>query len=183
MKELSLHILDIVQNSVKAGATLITITVEENTASDVLRITIGDNGCGMDNDLLRRVRDPFTTTRTTRKVGMGIPLLEAAAVQCGGSLDIQSALGVGTTLTVWFQRSHIDRAPLGDMPATIGTLVSGSPELDFVYTHQFNGASFVFDTREIRGVLGEVSLGEPEVVSWIQEYIREKLSSLTMNQA
>ena len=124
MKELSLHILDIAQNSVKAGATLIQITIEEDTVADTLRITVADNGCGMDKDLLQRVRDPFTTTRTTRKVGMGIPLLEAAAVQCGGGLDIQSQPGVGTTLTAWFGLSHIDRAPVGDMPGTMGVIVS-----------------------------------------------------------
>lgn len=181
MKELSLHILDIAQNSVKAGATLIQITIEEDTVADTLRITVADNGCGMDKDLLQRVRDPFTTTRTTRKVGMGIPLLEAAAVQCGGGLDIQSQPGVGTTLTAWFGLSHIDRAPVGDMPGTMGVLVSGSPQLDFVYTHRVDGASFTFDTREIRTALGGVPLREPEVMAWIQDYIREGLETLVTN--
>ena len=181
MKELSLHILDIAQNSVKAGATLIQITIEEDTVADTLRITVADNGCGMDKDLLQRVRDPFTTTRTTRKVGMGIPLLEAAAVQCGGGLDIQSLPGVGTTLTAWFGLSHIDRAPVGDMPGTMGVLVSGSPQLDFVYTHTVARASFTFDTREIRTALGGVPLSEPEVMAWIQDYIREGLETLVTN--
>ncbi len=178
MKELSLHILDIVQNSVKANASLIQISIEEDTTADTLRITVADNGCGMDKDLLQRVRDPFTTTRTTRKVGMGIPLLEAAATGCGGNLDIQSQLGVGTTLYAVFGLSHIDRAPVGDMPGTMSVLVSGSPQIDFVYTHTVDGASFTFDTREIRTALDGVPLDTPEVVSWIQAYVYEGLDSL-----
>lgn len=181
MKELSLHILDIAQNSVKANATLIQIMIEENTAADTLRITVTDNGCGMDKDLLQRVRDPFTTTRTTRKVGMGIPLLEAAAVGCDGSLEIQSQPGVGTTLCAVFGLSHIDRAPVGDMPGTMNVLVSGSPQLDFVYTHTVDGTSFTFDTREIRAELDGVPLNEPEVAAWIQAYIQEGLDSLKTN--
>lgn len=178
MKELSLHILDIAQNSVKANASLIQISIEEDTAADTLRITVADNGCGMDKELLQRVRDPFTTTRTTRKVGMGIPLMEMAAVGCDGSLDIQSQVGVGTTLCAVFGLSHIDRAPVGDMPGTMSVLVSGSPQIDFVYTHTVDDMSFTFDTREIRTVLEGVPLDTPEVANWIQAYVQEGLDSL-----
>ncbi len=178
MKELSLHILDIAQNSVKAKASLIEITIEESVAEDIYRISIRDNGCGMSKEIFERVRDPFTTTRTTRKVGLGIPLLEAAAMQCDGKLDIRSQEGDGTVVTATFRHSHIDRAPLGDMPLTITTLVSGSPEIDFLYTHIKDGAKFVFCTKDVREVLGEVPLDVPEVISWIEGTVREGLAEL-----
>lgn len=181
MKELSLHILDIAQNSVHAGASLVQIVIEEHSAADTLCITVTDDGCGMDEAFLQRVRDPFTTTRTTRKVGMGIPLFEAAATACGGGLEIQSQPGKGTVVCARFIRSHIDRAPVGDMPGTMCVLVSGSPQIDFVYTHRIDTSSFTFDTREIRTVLGEVPPDTPEVIAWIQAYIREGLDTLIQN--
>lgn len=173
MKELSLHILDIVKNSVKAGATLIGIDVTESVQENRLSIVISDNGCGMSKEFLARVRDPFTTTRTTRKVGLGIPLFEAAALQCEGAFDITSEEGVGTVVTASFQKDHIDRAPLGDMAETMTTLVSGSPEIDFCYTYTTDTDRFVFDTRTIRGELGpEVPLNLPDVLLWMEEFIR-----------
>ncbi len=182
MKELSLHILDIVKNSVKAKATLIGIDIIESVQADELTIVISDNGCGMSKDFLARVRDPFTTTRTTRKVGMGIPLYEAAALQCDGRFDITSEVNVGTTVTAVFGLSHIDRAPLGDMAETMTTLVSGSPEIDFCYTHQTDTNRFVFDTREIRKELGEVPLNLPDVLLWIDAFIKEGLTTLTLSR-
>ena len=124
MKELSLHILDIAKNSVKAKADLIEIEIEENEEQNLLSIKIIDNGCGMSKEFLARVKDPFSTTRTTRKVGMGIPLFEAAAVQCGGYVDITSEEGVGTEFKVVFELNHIDRAPIGDMPGLLGTMTA-----------------------------------------------------------
>lgn len=170
--------LDIAQNSVKAGAKLIGITIAEESAENRLTITVADNGCGMSEEFLRRVRDPFTTTRTTRKVGMGISLFEAAAAQCGGGLEITSQEGVGTTLTAWFERSHIDRAPVGDMASTMVTLISGTPETDFCYTRSLDGASFVFDTREVRQVLEGIPLDTPEVLTWIAGSITEETETL-----
>lgn len=178
MKELSLHILDIAKNSVRAKATLIEITIEENVKENFLLAEISDNGCGMSEELLKRVKDPFATTRTTRRVGMGIPLLTLAAEQCGGGVEISSEPNVGTKLTVRFLYDHIDRAPLGDMTGTIITLISGSPETDFLYTHKKNGKSFVLDTRELKKILGEVPLDEPEVLSWIDEYMAEGLKGI-----
>ena len=168
MKELSLHILDIIQNSVNAGASIIEIEIEEEEKEDIFRFSVKDNGCGMSADFLRKVKDPFTTTRTTRKTGLGIPLLEAAAVQCGGRLDIVSEPGKGTAVTAVFQNSHIDRAPLGDMAQTMVTVISGSPEIDFLYTHIKNGQSFVFQTEDLRRVLQGVPLDTPEVIGWIE---------------
>jgi len=175
MKELSLHILDIAKNSVKAKATLIEIIVEEDTNKNLLTIEIKDNGCGMSKEFLRTVKDPFSTTRTTRKVGMGISLFEAAAVQCGGKLDITSEVGVGTTLTTTFELDSIDRAPLGDMAGTMVTLISGSPSIDFMYKHTKDNNEFILDTREVRQILGEVSLDMPDVLMWIEGYINEGL--------
>ena len=178
MKELSLHILDIAKNSVKAKASVIEIIISEDEETNLLTIEIKDNGCGMSKEFLETVRGPFSTTRTTRKVGMGIPLFEAAAVQCGGYVDIKSEEGVGTEFKVVFEYNHIDRAPLGDMPGTMQVLISGSPEIDFIYRHEKNGKVFNMDTRELRQVLGEVPLDTPDVLAWIDGFIQEGLSEL-----
>lgn len=178
MKELSLHILDIVQNSIKADAKNIEINIDENTVENKLSITIKDNGCGMNEEFLKNVRDPFTTTRTTRKIGMGISLFEAAAKQCGGGLDITSELNVGTVVTAHFEYDNIDRAPIGDMAATMVTIISGSPEIEFIYSHTHNGKSFLLNTIEIRSILGDVPLNTSEVISWINEYISEGLAEI-----
>ena len=174
MRELSLNILDIAQNSVAANASLIEIEIDENTACDKMTVTIGDNGKGMTAEQLERVRDPFYTTRTTRKVGMGIPLFKLAAEMTGGSLDIKSKPGAGTKVTAVFGLSNIDRAPLGDMASTAVTLIGMNPNLDFVYHHIIDGKEFTVDTRELKKVLGDVPLSEPEVMEWIKGFINEQ---------
>ena len=176
MKELSLHILDIVQNSVKAKATEIGIKIIESPEKNLLEISIADNGCGMSEDFLARVKDPFATTRTTRKVGMGISLFEAAAMQCGGHLEIDSKVGEGTTLYVCFELDNIDRAPVGDMAETMVTIIMSAPDINYVYTHRRSEAEFVFDTKDIKETLGDVPLTTPEILGWIKEYITEGLS-------
>ena len=171
MKELSLHILDIVQNSIKAEAKNITVEIVESAADDKLTITVIDDGCGMSEEFLANVRDPFTTTRTTRKTGMGISLFEAAAQQTGGGLDITSKQGVGTTLTVWFVLSSIDRAPLGDMAGTMETIIGGAPDIDYIYRHVTDKGEFELNTKELRQMLGDVPLNVPDILSWINGYI------------
>ena len=171
MKELSLHILDIAENSVKAHATLIQIDVSENFSDNILTITVKDNGCGMDSKFLKTVTDPFSTTRKTRKVGLGIPLFKEAAIRCGGKFDIKSKPKIGTEVFASFELNHNDNAPLGNMADTVLSLVSGSPEIDFIYTHTKNDNSFIFSTTEIRNILGEVPLNSPEVLVWIKDYI------------
>ena len=178
MKELSLHILDIVQNSVKAEAKNILIEISRSDVNDRLDIKITDDGCGMSEEFLKKVRDPFTTTRTTRKAGMGISLLEAAAAQTGGELSIRSALGEGTELDVRFVLSSIDRAPLGNMAETMAVIIGGAPDIDYIYRHKTDKGEFEFNTAEIRAMLGEVSLAEPEVLSWIEGYIEEGLKEI-----
>ena len=178
MKELSLNILDIAQNSISANATLIRITVNENPDKNFLKIIIEDNGKGMSPEFLKTVTDPFSTTRKTRKVGMGISLFKLVAEQCNGSFQIHSELGKGTIVTAEFELNHIDRPPIGCIEQTISSLVSCNESIDFIYEKIFNEHNFVFDTREIKCILGGVSLSEPDVILWIQEYIRENENSL-----
>lgn len=173
MRELSLNVLDIVQNSISAGASLIQIGVTES-AESVMTIRIEDNGCGMDETQLRSVSDPFYTTRTTRKVGMGIPLYRMAAEQTGGSLQIESEKGVGTRVTAVFHTGSIDCAPLGDMAATMCVLIGANESVDFVYAHATPRGSFTLDTRSLRELMQGVPLSEPDVLNWIRDYIREQ---------
>ncbi len=171
MKELSLHILDIVSNSITAKATRIVIALAERDG--LLTLTVEDNGCGMDKDFLARVTDPFTTTRTTRKVGMGLPLLKMAAEQSDGTFFIDSTPDVGTKVVVSFGLTHIDRPPLGDMKATLLTLIQGAPDIDFLYTHEADGKSCRLDLAEVRAELVDVPLNEPEVLAWLGEFLDE----------
>lgn len=176
MPEISMNILDVAQNSVRAGASLIGITVAVDTAADTLTVVIEDNGCGMSEAQMRQVTDPFFTTRTTRKVGLGVPFFKLAAEACGGSFFIASEEGKGTTVTAVFGCSHIDRMPLGDISATIHTLVTFNTEIDFVYKYSYNEKSFELDTRQFREVLDGIPLNVPEVSDYIMEYLKENKS-------
>lgn len=179
MQEISLNILDIVQNSIRANASLIELTIEELPEKDLFSFTVKDNGCGMDEELLKRVMDPFVTTRTTRKVGLGISLLKSACEQTGGGIKLTSKVGVGTTIRADFSYGHIDRQPLGDISAVVVSLISMNPDIDFVYTHTFGENSFTLDTRELRAVLGEeVKLSELSVAQWIGDFINENLTEI-----
>lgn len=181
MLELSLHILDIVTNSIKAEADLIYISIEESVDHNLLTIEISDNGCGMDSQFLNGVTDPFQTTRTTRKVGMGLSLFKAAAKNAGGDFVIHSEKNVGTTVKASFIYNNIDRQPLGDMAETLVTLISGNDTVDFVYSHLINQTKFVLDTREIKQILGEdIRLGDPEIVLWLKEYVHDGLSKISL---
>lgn len=172
MKELSLHILDIAQNSISAGCTTLNLSLVET--NHVLTLTIADNGRGMSPEFLAAVTDPFTTTRTTRKVGLGLPLLRLAAEQTGGSLHLESAVGVGTTVRAIFHTDNIDCPPLGDMASTVAMLIQGAPEVHFIYERAAGGGSFRLDTGEVREILGpDISLADVEIFLWIQEYIGE----------
>jgi len=176
--ELSLHILDIVHNSVKAQAHLITVDIKEDIVANTFGIVITDDGCGMSEEFLADVTSPFRTTRTTRRVGMGLSLFQNAAEQTGGTFHISSKLGEGTRVEAVFVHNSIDRQPLGDMASTMVSLVSLAPQTEFVYTHCCNGETFCFDTRQIREVLGEVNITEPEILEWIASYIREGLAEI-----
>ena len=183
MKELSLNILDIAMNSVKANATLIEILIDE--IEERLTLTIRDNGCGMKPDFLKTVTDPFATTRTTRKVGLGLPFLKLEAEMTGGDIHI-SSLHIdsnpnnhGTVVTANFNKNHIDYTPLGDIVSTIVTLIQGSPDIDFVFRHTMPGGTVETDTREIRQVLGaDIPLNSFEVVQWIADSLKSEYSNI-----
>ena len=179
MKELSLNILDIAKNSVKANATLVQILLNET--QDLLTLTIADDGCGMTEEILRGVSDPFYTTRTTRKVGMGIPLLKLAAEQTGGNVEITSRHELeypndhGTVVVAKFFQNHIDFTPMGDVVTSIVTLIQGNPKTDFLFRHQTDSLCVELDTRQVRDILGEdVPLDSYEVLQWIEGYLQEQ---------
>ncbi len=178
MLELSLHVLDIVNNSVKAKAETIEIIIDEQIEKNTLSVTIRDDGCGMDEEFLKTVTDPFKTTRTTRKVGMGISLFQAAAEATGGNLTISSEKNVGTEVVATFTYDHIDRQPMGDMASTMQTLVSSNENIDFIYRHIKNQKEFLFDTAQVKEILGDVSLINPEILLWIRDYIEEGLQEI-----
>jgi len=173
MRELSLHILDALQNSAEAGASRVKLTIEEDMTADRLTIIIEDNGRGMDAETMKKAVDPFYTTRTTRHVGLGLPLFAAAAQQCNGDLTLESELGKGTSVKVVFQHSHIDRAPMGDICGSLLTLLLAKSHVDLHYVHRVNGRRFEFDTAEIRTKLGDVPLSYPAVRDWLREFIAQ----------
>lgn len=177
MTEISLHVLDIVENSTKAGAKLVRIGVAVDHTADSLTVTVDDDGAGMDEAQVARVTDPFYTSRTTRKVGLGVPFFKYAAEITGGTFCITSQKGVGTKVEARFVLSSIDCIPLGDIGATIFTLVICHQDTDFVYTYGCRGAegmkAFTLDTRELREILGGVPFDEPDVSAYIKDYLRE----------
>ncbi len=178
MKELSLNILDIVQNSIKAKASLVGINIVED--DETLEITVSDNGCGMKADFLATVTDPFSTTRTTRKVGLGIPFLKLQAEQTGGSLNITSRHESeypethGTETKALYYKNHIDMTPLGDIVATVVTLIQCNPHIDFNFYHKICEKEIVLDTRQMREILGDIPLNSAEVIGWVSESLSEQ---------
>ena len=173
LPEISLNVLDIAQNSIRAEADLIEIGVYIDRKADTLTVIINDNGCGMTAEQIAHVEDPFFTTRSTRKIGLGVPFFKMSAIITGGSFEITSEVKVGTKVKAVFVLSHIDRMPLGDINSTIHTLVTYNTDIDFVYTYEFDGESFVLDTRQMREILGGVPLDSPEVSEYIKEYLDE----------
>lgn len=178
MRELSLNVLDIAQNSVSAKASLVEVELIEDTEKHELLIGIYDNGKGMTQEQVKNVRDPFFTTRTTRKVGMGIPLFKFAAEMTGGKLEIESEVGVGTKVRAYFKTDHLDFTPIGDMTSTIISLVTMNLHIDFIYRRKFNDKEFTVDTRQLKEILGDVPLNEPSIASWITQYINENTKQL-----
>ena len=184
MKELSLNILDIAENSVKAKATDITIKITEDDEN--FSFSILDNGVGMEEDFLESVTNPFTTTRTTRPVGLGIPLLKMAAEQTGGGVEIESKYYLdfpdnhGTLISATFFKKHIDFVPLGNIVETIVTLIQGNPQIDFVFTHKIGDKTVSLDTKELKSVLGDVPLNNTEVILWLKEFLEEQYNNCNL---
>ncbi len=181
MREIALHLLDLAENSVSAGATKIVISICEDLRADRLTASIEDNGRGMDADTILKVTDPFYTSRTTRKVGLGIPLLKGAAEECNGTLTITSSLGQGTLVVVTFQHSHIDRMPLGNLPETFLELTVGHPETHWIFQYTARGISteenFEFDDQPVKEMLEGVSLSHPDVLAYLRTDLENGLGA------
>ena len=178
MIELSLHILDIAQNSIVAGAKMISISINENADKDILSIEITDDGKGMSSEVLANVIDPYTTSRTTRKVGLGLPLLNHACIGTGGNLSIESELGKGTKVLATLGLNHIDRQPLGDIAGVLVMLIIANPLIRFVYTHKKNGNEYILDTLEVNEVLDGVPINSPQVARMLKEMVSSNLDEL-----
>ncbi len=178
MRELSLHILDIIQNSIAAEADLIKLIINEDIKNNFLVINIIDNGKGMDKSKKEMVTDPFVTSRTSRDVGLGLPLLKEAANRCQGEFEIDSVPRKGTEIKVRFKYDHIDRAPLGDIVGTIVSLLAMNPDLNFVYHHTVKDREFIFTTEEVKKRLGKVEVNHPRVLNWIEDYLRDSLKEI-----
>ena len=178
MEDLSLHILDIVENAIAARAKKIEILVDEEPGEDRLTIEIRDDGIGMDKEVSRKAIDPFFTTRSSRRVGLGLPFMAQATQEAGGSLRVDSKVGKGTKVIARFQYHHIDRKPLGDMVETVVTLLFGNPELEIVYTHQKEGKSFTFDSSWVKNHFRDRPFVDPEVIREVERHLREGLKQI-----
>lgn len=178
MKELALHILDIAENGISAGATCVSILVNEDRVENRLTMEIEDNGRGMSPEMLKNVTDPFVTSRTTRRVGLGLSLLQAAAQRCEGDFKIESNPGKGTRVNAFFRYDHIDRAPVGDTAGSLTSLMIANPEVDFIYTHRVDGEDFTLDTTEIRQEMEGFSMSDPSVLILLSKTIRKAVTEL-----
>jgi light-regulated signal transduction histidine kinase (bacteriophytochrome) len=177
MIELALHILDISQNSLRAGADLVEITLIEDVKKDWLSIRIKDNGCGMNASEVEKALDPFYSTKKVRRIGLGLPMLKQAALQTEGNFIIESEPGKGTLISAQFRHSHIDRQPIGDVAGAIIALVLEKPEVDILFIYRRDSFEYILDTREIRETLGSVPLNNMDVIGYIRDSIREGMSS------
>ncbi|MCK9202843.1 MAG: ATP-binding protein [Bacteroidales bacterium] len=178
MKDLAMHILDILQNSLRANATKIDLDIDEVTTANQLIIAVSDNGKGMSEEVCEKVTDPFYTSRTTRKVGLGLPLLKQNAEQTGGSLRIESEEGLGTRVTATFILNHIDRPEMGDIAGALVLTITANPDIEFSYRHRKDMQSYTFNTREIKGALGDLPLNDPHVYPLLLEMVRENLKEI-----
>lgn len=181
MQDLSLHLLDIVENSIRANASLIKININEAVTENKFIMRIEDNGKGMDKAFLQKVTDPFMTTRTTRKIGLGLSLLKQNCELSGGTLEITSKLGKGTSVTAMMVYDNIDRLPLGDMASSLSVLIQANPQIDLIYTHQYEQKVFTLNTIELKETLEGVPINELEIIQWIKEYITENLQEIRSN--
>lgn len=182
MQDLSLHILDIVENSLTAGAKKVEIRIVEDISQDRLSIEIIDDGQGMDAEMQAKALDPFFTTKTTRRVGLGLPLFQESCEICHGHFLLESHPGKGTKIKAIFPYAHIDRKPLGNLGETLLALIVGHPDVDIYYEHKRDGVKFSLDTKEIKAILEEVPLNDPGVVSFLRTYIFSQLAELGLDK-
>lgn len=182
MKELSLHVYDLLENSIAAKATLVELTIRDSKKDNVYAFTIKDNGKGMSPEFLAKVTDPWTTTRTTRKVGLGLPLIKMNTENAGGGMNIESTVGVGTTLNFWFQHDHLDRAPMGDLAGTIVMLCSQYEDIHFIYKHITDIGEYVFDTEEIKEALDGMPMKDLTIIKFLKDMINENLTEIGFSE-
>ena len=178
MKELAYHILDIANNSVRGKASTINVLINEDIIGNRLTMKINDDGTGIKEDILKTIKDPFTTSRTMRKVGLGIPFLNDTCMTCEGSLVIDSVVGEGTKVKATMRYNHIDRPPLGNITSTMTTLISSEDQINIMYKHIVNDVEFEVSTQQLKDILGDVPLSQVEVVLWLKSYIKENLDEL-----
>lgn len=178
MRDISLHVLDLVQNSLTAKADHIEVVLDEDVERNLLRLTVRDNGCGMSKLQCRSALDPFYTTRTTRRVGLGLPLLLAATERAGGQLELQSQVGKGTVVTAVFVYDHLDRAPIGDMSLTLMSIIALNEQCQFTYRHRRSGREFILSSEALREELAGIPLDHPQVAAWLRDYVRESEKTL-----
>ncbi len=183
MRELSLHVLDIVENSIAAQARTVEIAIREDNHLDRMYLRVCDDGTGMDEATAAAVVDPFVTSRTTRKVGLGIPLLKAAAEACNGALQLHSTIGKGTDLEVEFQLSHIDRMPLGDIASTMLNLVIAKPDIHFIFRYQVDDRAYVFDDGPVKQELDGIPLSDPMIITYLREELESGIQMLQAEPA
>ena len=178
MKELSMHVYDLMENSTAANSTLVTLTIRDSSRDNIYDFTIEDNGKGMSPEFLAKVTDPYTTSRTTRKVGLGLPLIKMNTEHCGGGMTLESQLGIGTKLHVWFQLDHLDRPPMGDLSGTIVMLAAAHEDIHIVYRHITDEGEYTFDTEEIREALDGMSMNDVSVMKYLKEMVQENLEEI-----
>lgn len=176
MPDIAMHLLDIAYNSIRALAKMIKITIHDSEKENHIEISVEDDGCGMDEEMTKNVVDPFFTTRTTRKVGLGIPLFKEGALATGGDFKITSKVGVGTITQASYVKNHWDTPPLGDLAETLVTLIQADDQIDFLFTYVSDNHQFCLDTKEIKVILDGVKINEPDIILWLKDYIKEGLN-------
>ena len=182
MKELAMHVYDLMENSTAADAKNVRLTIKDSLKEDLFHFTIEDDGRGMSPEFLARVTDPYTTSRTTRKVGLGLPLIKMNSEHCDGGMQIESCLGKGTVLRFWFRHSHLDRPPMGDLPGTLVMLLSAHEDIHFVITYVTDTGEYTLDTDELKEALDGVSLNDYTIITYLKEMVAENLAEIGANE-
>ncbi len=181
MKELAMHVYDLMENSTAANSTEVKLTIRDSLKDNIYAFTIEDNGKGMTPEFMAKVTDPYTTSRTTRKVGLGLPLIKMNTENCGGGIKLQSEVGKGTRLDFWFQHNHWDRPPMGDIAGTIVMLCAAHEDIHIIYKHITDEDEFVFDTDEIHEALDGMSMNDVKVMGWLKDMVQENLEAIHYN--
>lgn len=182
MKDLSLHILDLIQNSTQVNSTLINLDIVDSIRDNIFSFSIKDNGKGMSKEFLETVTDPYSTTRTTRKVGLGLPLIKMNAENCGGGFQIESQLGKGTNLKFWFEHNNIDRPPMGDLAGVFVLTIAHNEEIRFIMTYKTDQDIYTFDTEEVKEALDGIPLNNNDIIKFLREMIEENINKIEGNE-